>query len=63
MGVGEADHCGVAVMVAGTPVPGLGNACRAKLYHTEWHVGTYEYMAVATAAYLGVDIGSVVGRI
>ena len=53
----EAKNGRVGVVVARTPVPAFDTLRRSELYHAEWHIGSYKYMAVATAAYHGVDIG------
>ena len=56
MGVGEPDHRRVALMVAGAPVPSLGDAGGAELDGAERHAGAHEHVAVAPGAYLHVDI-------
>ena len=56
VGVRETDHGRVAVVVAGTPVPFLWNACRSELDESERNVGSYEHMAVAAGPDLRIDI-------
>ena len=46
VGVGESDDGGVRFMVAGAPVPALGDAGRAQLDHTVGDIGSYEHVAV-----------------
>ena len=58
MSVGEAYHRGVAVMIAGAPVPGLRDAGRAELDGAERNAGTHEHMPVAAGTDLYVDIFS-----
>ena len=62
MGVGESDHRGIAVVVAGAPVPLLWNAGRPELDKAERNAGAHENVSVAAASNLRINVTGIVLR-
>ena len=56
VGVAETDDEGVALMVAGAPVPGVDDLLRSGLHHAEGDVGADEDMAMAAGTDGRIDL-------
>ena len=56
MSVGKAYDCGVAVVIAGTPVPLLRYAGGAELNHPERHISPHEHVSVSARTDSQVNI-------
>ena len=56
MHVSEAYQNRVAVMISGTPIPSTGYLCRTELYKSERNIGTEKHMAMASRAYILIDV-------